>query len=83
LEQNVKAGSDAIKAKKALINESQSYANVVGSERYFVLPILAILSTPRFFDIEDDHFAKVDLWLAASMAVDLTELFYGVNAGRT
>jgi hypothetical protein len=33
-------------------------------------------------DIEDDHLVKIDLWLAASIALDLMNLFYGANAGR-
>jgi hypothetical protein len=82
LEQNFKARSDAIRAKKALINEAQSHANVVSSERVFRIADTGDLINAPFFDIEDDHFVKIDLWLAASIAVDLMDLFYGVNAGR-
>jgi hypothetical protein len=82
LEQNFKVGSDAIKAKKALINEAQSHANVVSSERVFRIADTGDLINAPFFDIEDDHFVKIDLWLAASIALDLMNLFYGVNVGR-
>jgi hypothetical protein len=66
LEQNFKAGSDAIKAKKELINNAQSHANVVSAD-----------------NIEDDYYVRTDLWLASAIALDLMDLFYGVNKERS
>jgi hypothetical protein len=82
LEQNFKAGSDAIKAKKGLINDAQSHANVVSSDSVFRIADTGDVIDAPFFDIEDEYFVKTDLWLAASVALDLMDLFYGVNAGR-
>lgn len=41
-----------------------------------------------FFDIEEDYFVKVDLWLIGSVAITLMDFFYGVagdvaRAGRS
>jgi hypothetical protein len=82
LEQNFKASSDAIKAKKGLINDAQAHTNVVSSDSVFRITGAGDLINSPFFDIEDAHFVKTDLWLSASIAVDLMDLFYGVNRGR-
>jgi hypothetical protein len=82
LEQNFKAGSDAIKAKKGLINDAQSHANVVSSDSVFRIAATGDVIDAPFFDIEDEYFVKTDLWLTASVALELMDLFYGVNAGR-
>ena len=82
LEQNYKAGSDAIKTKKDLINSSQSHPNIVSSHGLFRIdPTGETINSP-FFDIEDDYHVKTDLWLASSVAVETMDLFYGVNKGR-
>jgi hypothetical protein len=39
------------------------------------------ISAP-FFDIEDDYFVKSDLWLASAVAIEIMDLFFGVNQGR-
>jgi CRISPR/Cas system CSM-associated protein Csm2 small subunit len=34
------------------------------------------------FDAEDDYLVKTDLWQSAAVALELMDLFYGVNRGR-
>jgi hypothetical protein len=82
LEQNFKVGSDAIKAKKELINNAQSHANIVSTDSVFHIADSGDVIKAPFFDIEDDYFVKTDLWLASAIALDLMDLFYGVNKGR-
>jgi hypothetical protein len=82
LEQNYKTRSDAIKAKKDLINNGHSHANVISADSVFRIDDTGELVNAPFFDIEDDHFVKTDLWLAASVALELMDWFYGVNRGR-
>jgi hypothetical protein len=82
LELNFKAGSDAIKAKKDLINNQQAHANIVSTESVFDIAEDGEMVNAPFFDAEDEHFVKIDLWLASSIAVALMDLFYGVNKGR-
>jgi hypothetical protein len=36
----------------------------------------------RFFDVEDEFHVKVDLWLTASISIEIMDLLYGVNKGR-
>ena len=73
----------AIKAKKELINNAQSHANVVSADSVFRIADQGDLVSAPFFDIEDDYFVKTDLWLASSIAVELMDLFYGVNKDET
>jgi hypothetical protein len=82
LEGNFKAGSDAIKAKKKLINAWQAHANVVSADSVFKIAEAGDVIDAPFFDREDDYFVKSDLWLASAIALDLMDLFYGVNKGR-
>lgn len=82
LEQNYKDKSDSIKAKKTLINNSQSHANVVSAHSVFRVDDTGELINAPFFDIEDEHFVKSDLWLASAVALEMMDLFYGVNIGR-
>lgn len=81
LEQNYKAGSDAIKAKKDLINNQQAHANIVSTDSVFGIAEGGEMVNAPFFDAEDEHFVKIDLWLTASIALEVMDLFYGVNHG--
>ena len=80
LEQNHKALSDAIKAKKDRLNESQTHANVVTSHSVFRIEGDQVHAP--FFDIEDEFHVKLDLWLAMAIALDMMKLFREVNQGR-
>jgi hypothetical protein len=39
------------------------------------------IGTP-FFDVEDEFQVKFDLWLTASISIDVMDFLYGVNKGR-
>jgi hypothetical protein len=82
LERNHKAASDSIKAKKDLINTSQSHANIVNSHGVFRIDHAGEIINAPFFDIEDDYHVKTDLWLASAVALEVMDLFHGVNKGR-
>jgi len=82
LDQNFKQRSDAIKAKKKLINDSHSHTNIVSSESVFRIDDTGELINAPFFDIEDAHFVKIDLWSAAGIALELMDWFYGINKGQ-
>jgi hypothetical protein len=82
LEANFRAGSDAIKSQKDLINEQQAHANIVSTDSVFAIGASGEMISAPFFDKEDGHFIKTDLWLASSAALILMNLFYEVNNGR-
>jgi hypothetical protein len=82
LDQNFKQRSDAIKAKKKLINDNHSHTNVVMSDSIFRIDDTSELANAPFFDIEDAYHVKTDLWLAAGVALELMDWFYGINKGR-
>jgi hypothetical protein len=65
-----------------LINNFQSHANVVSAHGVFRIDDTGELINAPFFDIEDDYFVKADLWLASAVALEMMDLFYGVNSGR-
>lgn len=75
-------GSDAIKAKKDLINNSAAHANIVSTDQTFRVSESGDSVDAPFFDIEDEYFVKGDLWLMSSIAIELIDLFYGVNKDR-
>ena len=81
LEQNFKSKSDVIKLKKDLINANHSHTNIVSSESIFRIDDVGALANSPFFDIEDEHLVKCDLWLASTVALELADWFYGVNKG--
>jgi len=82
LDKNSPAGSAAIREKKDRINDTFAHANVVSTNQTFeVNEAINEISTP-FFDVEDEFQVKVDLWLTASISIELMELLYGVNKGR-
>ena len=82
LDKNFPAGSAAIREKKDRINDTFAHANVVSTNQTFeVNEAINEISTP-FFDVEDEFQVKVDLWLTASISIELMDLPYGVNKGR-
>jgi hypothetical protein len=80
LEQNHKTFSDAIKAKKDMLNVSQTHANIVSSHGVFRIEGDQVQAP--FFDIEDKFHVKLDLWLAMAVALDVMKLFREVNQGH-
>jgi hypothetical protein len=82
LDENFAAGSQSIKEKKELINRQTSHANIISANLTFdVDDELQNIAAP-FFDIEDGYHVKIDLWLIASIGVELMALLYGVNQTR-
>jgi len=77
-----RAGSDAIKAKKDLINNAAAHANIVSAEQTFRIDEGGDRLDAPFFDLEDEYHVKADLWLASSIAIELMDLLYGVNRDR-
>jgi len=82
LKQNYPAGSDAIENIKKHINETGAHANLVNAQNNFRPDYIAGWFAEPFFDIEDEHFIKIDLWRIGSVAITLLDVFYGVNEGR-
>ena len=79
LDDNHPASSRSIKEKKDQINAQTAHANMVSSDRNFrVINIGKGASTP-FFDIEEEDFVKIDLWLISSVAIELMDWFFGVS----
>ena len=76
------AGSDAIKAKKNVINNIAAHANIVSAEQTFRISDRGDTIDAPFFDIEDEYHVKADLWLASSIAIEVMDLLYGVNRDR-
>ena len=54
---------------------------VLTNQTFEVDEAIKEISTP-FFDVEDEFQVKVDLWLTASISIELMDLLYGVNKGR-
>jgi len=79
LEDNFKKGSDAIKNMKGAINDSTAHSNIVYAHKNFRFDGEQEKFVTPFFDIEDDHFVKTDLWQIGNVAMGLMDLFYGVN----
>ncbi len=77
-----KIGSDAIKAKKELINNIAAHANVVSTDQTFRVSESCDRIDAPFFDVEDEYFVRGDLWLISSIAIDVLDLLYGVNKDR-
>ncbi len=82
LDRHYLAGSDAIKGMKATINETTAHANLVYTQNNFRFNDSGDGFDAPFFDVEDEHFVKTDLWMIGNIAVGLLDLFYGVNQSR-
>ena len=80
LAQYYPAGSDAIKEMKDRINASTAHANLLNTHKTFRPDDNARAFAAPFFDFEDQHEVKADLWLIGKVALTVLDLFYGVNA---
>ncbi len=79
LDQNFTVESNAIKKIKEIINKSTAHSNIADAHMNFNFDgVNGHFDTP-FFDFEDDHFIKTDLWLIANVAMGLMRLFFQVN----
>ena len=80
LNQNFKIKSDKIKNLKKIINKSAAHANIIYTFQNFkAKPVDDPGFHTPFFDFDDDYKVKNDLWFIANIALDLMDLFYGVN----
>jgi len=79
LDKSYPQASKAIQEIKDKINATTAHANLISAygmsqtiedEGWFSEP---------FFDIEDTHFVKTDLWMIANAALTLMHVFYEVN----
>ena len=77
LDQNHPQSSRNIKAMKDAINETTAHANLVYTGANFEAADDGV-SAP-FFDVEDEHAVKTELWRIGNIAINLLYLFYGVN----
>jgi hypothetical protein len=76
---NFPKNSESIKSRKDHINTMTSHANIVSANQtYRVNERRDWISAP-FFDVEDDHHVKGDLWFITSTAINLMDLLYLVN----
>ena len=79
LEQNFPSGSTSIKQMKDAINKLGTHANIVTAHQTFKFDCEAGIFNTPFFDYEEEHWVKTDLWQIANVALGLMDLFYGVN----
>lgn len=88
LEKNYQDKSNWIKSTKYEINKSMAHSNIISADSNFrIADDRTAVSTP-FFDIEDEYFVKIDLWLISSVAIALMYFFHTVagnvaEAGRS
>jgi len=82
LDQNYPASSTAINEIKKQINTSTAHANLISTHSTFRTDYEAGWFTAPFFDIEDEHYVKTDLWMIANAALTLLHFLYEVNEGR-
>jgi hypothetical protein len=82
LDQNYPQASRALQEIKDEINATSAHANLINSygmsqanesEGWFSQP---------FFDTEDPHFVKTDLWTVSNEALTLMHVFHEVNENR-
>jgi hypothetical protein len=82
LDENFKSRSDLVETRKKQINDNYSYTNIVSTDSIFQVDDTGALANSPFFDVEDKHLVKTDLWLASTIGLELVDWFYGVNQGR-
>ena len=77
LNDNFPDASLYIKDHKDRINQSTAHANIVYTHRIFELRGTEYYLP--FFDIEDNYYARTDLYTIGGIGISLMNLFYGVN----
>lgn len=71
-------GSASLKRFKDSTNKLSTHANIVDAHRNFGDFNREKISS-SFFDKEEDHHIKTDLWAVANLAMGMLDIFYGVN----
>lgn len=79
LADNYPKSSASIKGQKDLINGFMAHANLVAADGNFRVSDRGDSFDAPFFDLEDEHFVKTDLWMIGDIAIGLMQLFYLVN----
>jgi hypothetical protein len=82
LDRGYGAGSQAIKEIKGLINETTAHANLINTNNLFDIDETERMFVTPFFDKEDHHHVRTDLWRIGRVGIVLLDLFYGVNQDR-
>jgi hypothetical protein len=79
LDRNYPQGSAAIKEAKDQINAVEAHANLISTRTTFRADYQANWFDAFFFDIEDEHFVKTDLWRIGQAALVLMHVFAEIN----
>ena len=82
LDQNYPEGSTALKEKKTQINSTVAHANLISTHNTFRPDYESGWFSAPFFDIEDEHHVKTDLWMIGNAALTLMHYFYQINENR-
>ena len=82
LNDNYPDASTAIKEIKDKINASSSHANLITAYRISEANAQERWFSEPFFDIEDAHFVKTDLWVVANATLTLLHVYNEVNEKR-
>ena len=82
LAKNYSVRSTAIMEIKTQINTSAAHANLVNTQSLVRTDRDAAWFAAPFFDIEDEHHVKTDLWMIGNVALTLMHFFYEINEGR-
>jgi Mlc titration factor MtfA (ptsG expression regulator) len=79
LDQNYADASKAIQEIKDKINATTAHANLINAYGMSEANETEGWFSEPFFDKEDAHFVKTDLWMIATAALTLMHVFYEVN----
>jgi hypothetical protein len=79
---NYPDAAKAIQEQKGKINASNSHANLISAHGRSEANMQEGWFSEPFFDIEDEHFVKTDLWRIANSALTLLHVYYEVNEGH-
>ena len=82
LDRECGAASQAIKEMKGLINETTAHANPIYTINIFDIDEKERVFLTPFFDLEDDHHVRADLWRIGRVGIVLLDLFCRVNEAR-
>jgi hypothetical protein len=82
LDRNYPAGSAAINEIKKQINNAGAHANLLTTDNTFRIDYKDHWFSTPFFDIEDKHYVRTDLWMIGNVALTLLHYFYEINEGR-
>jgi hypothetical protein len=82
LNQNYPNASKAIQEIKDKINASSAHANLISAYGMSEANVEDNWFSEPFFDIEDAHFVKTDLWLVANATLTLLHVYNEVNEKR-